>query len=106
MDNKSRQLALTVVAFTCTSTSEIDYYLQAIPPLASLEAIHVQFLTIVFFYYYYYNGKMYHNIKMVIFFYVFFTLFLISSHQNNLKILKNINLKNLNFFKNIFKIQK
>ena len=60
----SQQLALTVVAFTCTSTSEIDYYLQAIPPLASLEAIHVQFLIIVFFFNY--NGKIYHNIKRII----------------------------------------
>jgi len=39
---------------------------------------------------------------------VFFKLFLTSTHQNNLKISKNINLKQkkIKFFKNIFKTQK
>jgi len=46
------------------------------------------------------------------FFFIFKKLFLTSAHQNDLKTLKNINLKLkknkkiLNFFKNIFKMQK
>jgi len=41
-------------------------------------------------------------------FFILKKLFLASAHQNNLKTLKNINLKQkkLNFLKNIFKIQK
>jgi hypothetical protein len=41
----------------------------------------------------------------IIYFFIFLKLFLISAHQNNLKILKNINLKqkkNFNFFQKRF----